>query len=207
MIEHQPGRLLDQVLGRAGVVGPRGDADVDRLRPGVRRDDRVRGPQHGVPEQVGDLRFADPCQPVGPGRDRPAEPEFPQPRQRLVRPHRAHLARRPGQRDDDPAVGSGDEPARGGAIGIGQRTRRREEPGLLEVELGECDPAARPELAQPGLELGVHDRRLAAGRGDRLAGQVVRCRPEPARRDHEIDPVEGSRERRGDVLELVRGGP
>ena len=40
---------------------------------------------------------------------------------RLVGPHRAHLARRTGQRHDDPAVGPADEPAGRGPVRVGQR--------------------------------------------------------------------------------------
>ena len=46
----------------------RRDPDVDRLDPGVGRDHRVRRPEHRLAEQLGDLRLADPGQPVGPAR-------------------------------------------------------------------------------------------------------------------------------------------
>ena len=59
--------------------------------------------------------------------------------------------------------GRRDEPAGRGPVRVGQRLRRRDQPGLLEVELRERHPAPRPELAQPRLEVGVDGRRLAAG--------------------------------------------
>src|SRR5207302_1150822 len=75
--------------------------------------------------------------------------------------------------------------------------------------LGEWQPASREQRPQPGIELGVDGRRLPDRRRDRLAGQVVRCWPEAARRDHEIAMIEGGPERVSDRLEIVweRGEP
>ena len=95
---------LDEILGPDVVRGDSRDPDVDRLDPGVRGDDRVGRPEHRLAEELGDLRLADPGQPVGPRRDLGPEPERIEAGHDLVGPHRAHLARRAGQRDDDPAV-------------------------------------------------------------------------------------------------------
>ena len=68
----------------------------------------------------------------------------------------------------------------------------RDQPRLLAVRLGERQVAALEQLPQPGLEapgstVGVSPTM----RGDRLAREVVRRRPEAARRDDEV----GARER------------
>ncbi len=91
-------------------------------------------------------------------------------------------------------------------FGLGSAVGRRDQPGLLEVELGERHPAPGPQLAQPGLEVRVDLRRLAARRGDRLAGQVVRRRAQPAGRDDEVGPAEAGRERVGHLVEVVGQG-
>ena len=82
-----------------------GDPDVDRLGTGVGRDDRVRRPQQRLAEQIRDGRLADPGQAQRAARDVRARAAVAEPRQDLRLPDRAHLARRAGQRDDDPPSG------------------------------------------------------------------------------------------------------
>ena len=129
----------------------RRDPDVDGVGPGVRRDDRVRSPG-AAPRRAGPRPATRRSPPAGSvrlavvraGAARRGAAAGPT---RL--PHRAHLARRPGQRDDDPAVGPVDPPAGRRPVRVRQRRRRRDEPGLLEVHRRERHPAPRPELAQP----------------------------------------------------------
>ena len=203
------GRRFDERLGRHRLDRDGRDPDVDRLDPGVRGDDRIGRPEHRLAEQLGDLRLADPGQPVRPGRDRRSQAERLEAGHGLVGPHRAHLARRTGQRDDDAPVGPADEPARRGAVRVGQRDGRPDQPGLLEVELGEGHVAPPPQLAQPRLEVRIGFRRLVAHGGDRLAGQVVRGRTEAAGRDDQVRPLERRGEGIGDRDEVVgqRGQP
>ncbi len=121
-------------------------------------------------------------------------------------PDRSHLARRPRQRHHDSAVRPLDPPGRRRSVVVRQGCRRRDEPGLLEVHLGEWHSSARPEAPQPDLE-GRVDRRLLAGhRGDRFPGQVVRRRPETARRDDEVGPLEDPGEGRRHDAQVVRDG-
>ena len=178
--EHLRRRRLDQVRRRSPAIADGRDADVDRLDPGVGRDDRVRRAQERFAEQFGDLRFADPGEPVGPRRDLRPEAAFAQAGHHLVGPHRPHLAGGPGSATmTRPSGATTNQP---GAVpfGLASGFRRRDLPRLLEVELREGHLAPSPELAQPGLEVGVDGDGLATGGRDRLAGQVVRRRSEAA---------------------------
>ena len=65
-----------------------------------------------------------------------------------------------------------------------------------------CRAVARVRAATPRRRIDRHG--LAAGGGDRLAGEVVRRRPEAAGRDHEIGPGEGRAERFGHHRQIVR---
>ena len=169
------------------------DPDVDRLGPGVGRDDRVGRPQHRLAEQLGDLRLADPGQPVGPRGDRRARGRAPASRGHdLVGPHRAHLARRTGQGDDHPAVGPRRRTSRArsrsgwratSADGISQ--------ACLRLSSGNGIPRRAHSSRSHASRSGSTAGRLAADRGDRLAGQVVGGRAEAAGRDDEVGPVEG----------------
>ncbi len=78
--------------------------DVDRVGPGVGRDLGVRGAQDGLAQDLGQLRLADPGRPEGARGERRAEPLLAQAGERLVGPHRAHLAGRAGHGHDDPAI-------------------------------------------------------------------------------------------------------
>ena len=148
------------------------DPDVDGLGPGVRRDDRVRRPEQ---------RFA------RAGR-RPADSPIPasrsvrlaivragaavaESRQHLRLPDRAHLARRAGQGDDDPAVRSVDQPGGRGPVAVRQRLGRRDEPGLLEVHLRDMamprrDQSSRSQASRSGID----------GRGPRPATAAIASR-------------------------------
>ena len=97
-------RRRDERRRPTSVLADRRDADVDRLDPGIGRDDRVRRAQEVSPSSSATCDSPIPVEPVRPRGDVRTEPERPQARQRLVRPHRPHLARRTGQGDDDPAV-------------------------------------------------------------------------------------------------------
>ena len=167
-------------------IGPRGDPDVDRLLPRVGRHDRVGGAQQRLAQALGDLRLADPRQPERAHLGLDADPARGQPRQHLVGPHRPHLARRPREGDDHAPVGPGDQPARRRPVGVGQDRRRRDRPRLLAVDLRERLAPPRPELSQPCERRLVLDRRLAAGLGDGLAGEVVRGGAEAAGGDDEV---------------------
>ena len=96
---------------------------VDRVRPGVRRHFRVDLAEERLAEPIGQQRFADPGQPERPDAPILAQAARPEPGQRLVAPHRPHLARRAGQRDDHAAVRSVDPPARGRPVRVGERLR------------------------------------------------------------------------------------
>ena len=98
-------------------------------------------------------------------------------------PHRSHLARRAGQRTTTRSSGSADPPAGRRAVRVREGAGRRDEPGLLEVDLGEGEAAALPQPAQPALELGVDGRGLAdtarrstRGSGRRGSGRGRRSR-------------------------------
>jgi hypothetical protein len=188
------------------VLAERRDADVEALGPGVRGDDRVRGPQERVAEAVGDRGFADARQ--AEGADRDAGPEAPrgEPGLDLGGPHRPQLSRRPGQGDHDPAVGPIEPPARRRAEIVRQRDGRRDPPGLLEVRRGEGEAPPIEEADEPRLELGIDARRLADDGGDRLAREVVGRRPEPARRDDEVSSPERVAHGVAHRLEVVRQG-
>ena len=199
-------RRLDELVGAPAAFGDGRDPDIDGLDARVGRDDRVGRPQERVAEQIGDLRLADPRQPVGPRGDLGTETVVLESWHDVVGPHRAHLARRTRQRDDDATVRPVDEPARRRPVRVGERRGRRDQPRLLEVELGERHPASGPQVAQPGLEAGVDLRRLTTRRGDRLAGQVVGGRAQSAGRDDEVGTGQAGRERVGHLVEVVGEG-
>src|SRR5207249_7099535 len=106
-------------------------------------------------------------------------------------PHRCHLARHAGHRDDPLAI-LWDVPARRRAVRIRRRTRRWDEPRLFAVAVGHDHAAAREPRDEIRLQGGVDSRGLAEGRGDRFSGQIVFGRPEPASRDDEIATRERS---------------
>ena len=124
------------------ALGHGRDPDVHGVGPGVRGDERVRGAEQPLAQQRRHGRLADPCQSVGPGDALLAQAAFVKPRQDPALPHRPHLARRSGQGHDDAAVGPVHPPAGRGASVVGDRRRRGDEPGLLEVRLGEGDARA-----------------------------------------------------------------
>ena len=115
-------------------------------------------------------------------------------RQRMIGPHRPHLAWRTGQGDDDPAGPMAHEPPRCGPVRVRQRLRRRDEPGLLEVQLREraCRGASRARAARPrapGRPSGVSPQTAAmasrvrsSGVGPRPPVETTRSRARPARR-------------------------
>ncbi len=173
--EHGSLSLVGQLHRRTPALRPRGDPDVDRLLPGVRRDHGVDGPKQGLTQQLRDHRFADAGEPQRPDLGLEPDPSAGEPRHDLVRPHRAHLARRSGQRDDHPAVRPIDPPAGRRPVRIRQHRARREDPRLLGVGLRERLATTRPQAAQPLEGRLVDDRRLATGLRHRLAGQVVRA--------------------------------
>ena len=126
----------------------RRDPDVDGIRPGVGRDDRVRARRSVLAEEVRDLRFADPGQPQRPAR-RPARRRAP----------RAGAGR--GRTTSGASRGAGraarrstrrpaGRPTSPGAVpfGFGQRRRRRDQPGLLQVHLGERHARAGPSRSR-----------------------------------------------------------
>ena len=94
------------------VVVAGADPDVDGLGPRVGRDHRVGRAQERLAQQLRDLRLADAVEPQRPDLEVRADAARREPRQHVVGPHRPHLARRAGKRDDDPAVGPLDPPAR-----------------------------------------------------------------------------------------------
>ena len=200
-------------LGRAagdarggGSLGHRRDADVEPVRARIRCDDRIAPAKHLLAKQLGDVGFADA---VGSERaDLAPVPEAAsaQPRENPVAPHRPHLAGRAGQEDDDAPVGTIDPPAGRGAVGVRDRDCRRDEPGLLEVDLRERDAAPVEQSPEPSLEPRVDDRGLADRGGDGLPGQVIGCRPEAAGRDDQVDRGEALAKRPGDQAEIVRQG-
>ena len=139
------------VAGRPRAEMP----DVDRLDPGVRRDDRVGRAEERLAEQLGHLRFAD-ARPAGTsGRDRPHRGRAPRSRGNACRATSAasRAAGRAARRSPGRRAG---RPTSPGAVpfGLGERLGRRDQPGLLEVELGERHAAPGPQLAQPRLEVG-----------------------------------------------------
>ena len=89
------------------AVGVGGDPDVDRLLARVGRDDRVGGPEQRLAQPLRDLRLADAGEAQRPDHALDAHAPRGEPRLDLVRPHRPHLARRPGQRDDRPGRRAG----------------------------------------------------------------------------------------------------
>ena len=184
-----------------------GDPDVHGLLARVGGDDRVGGPEQRLAEPLRDQRLADAGQAQRPDHALQAHAPRGEPRLDLVRPHRPHLARRPGQRDDHAAIGPVDPPAGRGAVGVGEHRTRRQHPRLLEVGLGERLAATRPQAPQPLERRLIHDRLLATGLRDRLARQVVRRRTEAARRDDEVGTAECGAQRvhdRGEVVREVR---
>ena len=200
--QHVRGHARDPSLG-VGLVDRR-DAHVEPVGARVRRDDRVRGPQHRLAQELRDVRFADPVGPQRPDHAAVAQAALVEARHDPVAPHRAQLARRAWQQDGHAPVRPVDPPAGRRAVGIRDRRRRRDQPGLLEVDLRERDAAPLEEPAQPGLLHRV-DRRDLADRGrERLAGEVVGRRAEAAGGDDEVDALERLRERRGDERQVVR---
>ena len=130
-------------------------------------------------------------------------PRASQPGQRLVVPHRTHLAGRAGQRDDDAALRPSNKPAGCRAVRIRQCFGRRDPPGLLEIDLGKGHPAPFEAVAEPCLHLRVDRRFLADEGGDRLARQVVGGRSESAGGHDEVRTAERGLERATDHLEVV----
>ncbi len=193
----------DQLHRRRAVRCPGAHPNVHRIGPGVRGDRGIRRPEDRFAEDVGGGRLADAGESVGQDGDLDPESAIAEPRQGPVEPHRPHLARRSGQGDDGATVGPGDPPTGRRAVVVGDGERRRDEPGLLEVHLGERQSAALPQGPQPGLETGIDGRNLTTGRRDRLAGQIVGRGAEAAGRHHEIGPLEGRPERSAHGRQVV----
>ena len=105
----------------------------------------------------------------------------------VVLPHVGHLAWHAGHRDD-PFPVLLDAPSGGGAVRVGERARRLDEPCLLAVALRHHDPACREPGAELSLESQIHRRCFVHRRGDRLAGEVVLRWPKAPGGDDEIVP-------------------
>ena len=112
-----PSRLEDRPAPRprrassaaVAVVADGRDPDVDGLDPGIGRDHRVRR-RAAAPRRASRrpaIRRSRSAGRSAPRRRRPSPGAWRR-GQRLVVPHRPHLARRAGQRDDDPPVRAGD---------------------------------------------------------------------------------------------------
>ena len=183
---------------------------VDGLDPGVGRDLGVR-PRAGAPRRGSRPPATRRCPSAGtsaPRRRSRARGRVPEAGQRLVVPHRAHLARRTGQGDDDPAVGRASRtsraPCRWGwaarsADGISQACLR------LISGKGSSRRAHRPRSQR--LELRVDDRRLAADarRWPRGSGRPGSGRGRRSRRRGR--PAPGRREGLGHDRRAGRAGP
>ena len=176
-----------------------------RPRPGVRRDHRVRRPEQRLAEQVRDRRLADPRQPQRPARRLRAGAAATEPRQHLDCQIGRISRGGPGSATTTRAVRPVDPPAGRGPVAVRQRLGRRDQPGLLEVHRRHVIPRRdqSPRSQPRGPRRPPAPRR---DRGDRLAGQVVRRRPEPAGGDDEVGPAERGRERVADRVEVVGEG-
>ena len=111
----------------------------------------------------------------------------------------------PGRATMTPPLRPPDEPAGRGAVRVRECLGRRDQPGLLEVELRERASRAgvhrsRSHASVPGSTATVSSQR----RRDRLAGQVVGCGPEPAGRYHEVGACQAIAERGRHRGEIVR---
>ena len=190
---------------RLVTVRVRPDPDVDGLGAGVGRD---RRPSIGVeqrPEPRRDRGLADARQPQRHRDDRPAQAAFDEAWHDPARPtsgasRAAGRAARP--RPCRRAVRATTRaPSRSHS---GWPSDEGMQPGLLAVRLGERQVAPLEELPQPRFQGWVHVRRLAEVRCDRLAGEVVRRRPETAGGDDEVDACRAHRRTR---LSPSRGRP
>ena len=162
----------------------RRDPDVDRLDAGVGRDDRVGRPQELLAEQLGDLRFADPCQAVR-ARRRPSAPSAARLRAGAAT-WSAHIGRisRGGPGRATTTRPSGRSTNQPGAVpfGFGSAAADGISQACLRFISGNGIPRRRPELAQPGLESGStaasrrSPRRSPRGSGRRASGRGRRSR-------------------------------
>jgi len=183
--------LRDELGRPATVAGDGRDPDIDRIGPGVRRDRRVRVAIEQGAEAIGEQGLADARRPKGRHGVRLAKPALDEPRDDPARPHRAHLARRTGQRHDDPAIGPIDPPARCRPVLVRDRGRRRDQPGLLPVGLRERQAPPLEQPGQPSFELRIDGRCFPGERRDGLPGEVVRGWSEATRGDRQVCPREG----------------
>ena len=155
------------------------DPDVEPVGPGVGRDDRVRGAEHRLAQALGDVRLADAVGPQRPDDAPVAEAPLEESRQDPVAPHRAQLARRAREEDDDPPVGPIHPPAGRRAVRVRDRGRRRDEPGLLEVDLGQRIPRRskrpRSQASRSGSIAGTSP--TAAATASRVRSSGVGPRP------------------------------
>ena len=99
-----------------------------------------------------------------------------------------------------------DPPAGGGAARVGDGHGGGDEPGLLDVALGEADAARCEEGPQGALHVGVDERLLAQGGGDRLAREVVLGGAEAAGHDDDVGAAEGDLDGVDEALEVVADG-
>ena len=133
-------------------------------------------------------------------------PRCAQPWEDPVCPHGAHLAGRTREGDDDPSVGSLHPPAGRGAVLVGDRQSRGDDPGLLQVHLRERDAAAGPQAAEPRLQVAVDETGLAAQLSDRLAREIVGRGPETTGGDDEVGTIQTRRHGVADDLAIVGKG-
>ena len=173
-----------------------------RPRSAHRRPRPARRSRRSGSSPAGALHRADPrpatrrSRPAGrsatrPGRRVPAAGGVGRPRRPTSGASRAadRAGRRPGGRRAGPRTSPGAVP-----FGLGSGDRRRDAPGLLEVELGERHPAPAPQLAQPaprapGSTAGVSPQAAAIASRVRSSGvgpsppvETTRsARPRPAR--------------------------
>ena len=86
---------------------------------------------------------------------------------------------------------------------VRDRRRRRDAPGLLEVDRREGHAPPVPQPWSQASRAGIDHRDLVARRRDGLPGQVVRRGPEAAGRNDEIGALESVPERLRDRVEIV----
>ena len=184
-------RLLDKLRGSSPRLCHRRDPDVDRVRARIRGHGRILGPEQPFSQPRGHDRLADPGQAIGPGDPLLAQSTLVEAGEHPISPHRADLGRRTRQRNHHAAVGPIHPPPRSGAAFVGDRRRRRNQPRLLEIRLGEREASSLEEGAQPARQLGIHGRALLENLGDRLTGKVVRRGAQAAGRHDQIGGGQG----------------